>query len=436
MIWNFRNTLTSNAGVVMSVFSLLSFFGCKAGNPQEANMVQHGNFVIKRELLSEKSSGKVLGREYKTASFLIKYQIFFKNRQIKFPAALTDGHPYNFPWRVFILAEAPVPALIAGSHNLFLVKEGKAGWQIEKLNPILSPYGTLQWLDAENGLPGTERQIHDPQNEDLMDSSLVLGGGRFLLINRFTVLDIRTLETYAFNPNDIRNYNEWLLALESASGFHAAVGFSSVHKQVVFRALKIDKVNEGNYFPALLSFHYATGTPAVVPFSRGEFRLRSLDDIDPIWVKQYFEWDSTGMLRRVHDVVLPPWQGQVNFPDKPIINYEIQPVKPSMIKVFIRFLSTTSINHESAATNFSATDHSVAQSTQQVLKVIIDQKAFALTYDKKEMKLTFDRDFMTPHSEEYREIIMSIGKQFNAELRQGKHDAHFGEFAANTSTGD
>jgi len=417
-----------NANIIcMNVLSLFSLFGTSSCRAQEASSIQHGNFTIQKSVLTEKGSGSVQNKKYDTRSYLVEYKILYKGKKVKFPARLQQGSPYNYPWRVYILQDAPVPALLAGSQNMFLITEEKDKLKITQVNHHPSNFGSIQWLDNNNGQPSDEIQIHDPQNDDRIDSSLVLKGGKHLLINRFTVLDVETLVHYPFNKNNIHKYKDWTLALESAVGHEIAVGFSKRFNQIVFRALKLDDKVEGKYYSALVTFDYTNDMIDTVLFNRTQLHAESLDEVNSSWVNSYFEWKD-GKLRLIPDINPPAWKGKLNFIDQSFINYELYPVKESMIPVFLHFLKRSFETIDSSAGKFSIIDETDKQSIQIVYKMQIHNKSFHMTYNGKEMKLIFDRHFNESHSDEYRDMIISIGNSFNEELLQRKYQEHFGKY--------
>ena len=422
--------MNANTVFIMSVLSLFAVFGCSSGGAQQANSIHHGNFTIQRFINTEKGKGKVQNRQFETRSYLVEYGLLYKGNKVKFPGRLQEGTPYNFPWRVYILQDAPTPTILAGSQNMFLVTEEKNELRVTQLNIQRNDFASLQWLDNMSGLPGNELQILDLQNDDFVDSSIILRGGKYLLVNRFTVLDVQSLKKYVFNKKNLYEHEGWRIIADRAAGPQPVVAFSNTWSQVVFGGLKLDIETEGNYFPALISFDYRKDLIHVIPFNRTELRLKSLDDINADWVYKHFEWDDSGTLARKENVVPEPWKGKINFPGESFINYELYPVKESIVHVFTGFLRQVATKNGTNSP-FSITDESNPESTQLIYKINYDNKIFHLAYDKKNKKLIFDRHFNEPDSEDYKKTIISVGSKFNAELAQQKHDEHFGKFEGN-----
>ena len=410
---------------IMAAITLFGIFGCRSGGAQPVNSTQYGNFSIERSIFTEKGEGTVQGKAYETRSYLVRYKVLHKGHPIRFPAALQRGTAYNFPWRVFVLNDAPT--LLAGSQNVFLITEKNERPEVIQLNTHRSDYSSLQWLDSESEQPGKEIQILDPQNDIVIDSPLVLAGGKHLLVNHFTVLDVQSTRLYRFNNKNLREYDGWRFVLDKGAGERVAVAFSRKWNQVVFPGLKLDPAIEGNYFPALISFDYVKDNITVIPFNRTKTRLASLDDVDPYWVARNFEWNDGGNLAVRKNVTQPPWQGKINFPSESYMNYQLYPVKESMMDEFEKFLKQT-LKQNNPPNAFAVHDESVTGSTQRVFRIVYDKNIFQLGYDRTGKKLIFERHFNEPDSEQYHQLILELGNRFNKELEAGNHETHFDTF--------
>ena len=413
---------------MLNILGICSLFGTGSCNAQLNDGIPHGNFIIQKSVQLEKSSGNAAGRKFDTRSYLVKYQILYKGKKVKLPGSLQKGTAYNYPWRVYILEGAPRPSLIAASQNVFLITENEGTLKIEQVNHNTSRFASIQWLDNKSGQPGDEIQIHEPQGDHLLDNPIILNEGRYLLINHFTVLDVRSLTISRFNKSNTHEYQGWRILLDRATGYNIAVGFSERFKQVVFPALKIDEKAEGKYNSALAAFEITADSITIVPFSRTRLRLESLESIDSLWVNNFFEWDSTGKLNLRPQITAPPWQGKLNFEDKNFINYELYPVNVSMVSAFQNFLKRKYSSPNTPANQFEISDETKDHSIQLLYKIKIDNKFFQLAYDVKDRKLRFDSHFSESHTEEHRHIIVSIANDFNKELRQYLHDTHFEKY--------
>jgi hypothetical protein len=408
---------------IMSIFSLFSLMGCKANAVEEVKNTPYGNFTIRQTVETERESGKVWGREYTASSYLIKYEIYYKGKKVKFPSALQKGTEYNYLWQVYILKNAAKPALLAGSQQLFLVTEEKGQVKVTRLSHQDTEYASLQWLDSNHGLPADEDNTWQPQNDDRLDSSLVLSGGKHLLVNHFTVLNTETLQYWPFNRKNVWEINGWRISYETSIGHEIAVGFSEKNKQVVFRAIKLNEQKEGTYFTALAVFNYATDSLSILPFNRTILRLEKSEMLNTGIFHDFFEWKESGKLMLKEDIASAPWQGKLNFPDQTYINYTLYPVQESVVPAFIEFLRIRYIH------SISAKDSAVVKEkdyeTIVSYKIRIDRTLFEAEYSKNKYIFTFNTHYSQDFSDTCRSVIERISKDFNEALAEGKYQEHF-----------
>ncbi|QHT65639.1 hypothetical protein GXP67_02635 [Rhodocytophaga rosea] len=278
----------------MSILSFFSFTGCKAISSEEVKNTPYGNFTIRQITETERKSGSIGGRKYTTSSYLIKYEIYYKGKKVKFPSALQKGSEYNYLWQVYILNDAAKPALLAGSQQIFLITEEDKQVKITRLSHQDSEFSSIQWLDRNMGMPTKEHNTWQPQNDNQLNSSLVLTGGKYLLINRFTVLNTKTLQYWQFNRQRLWETQGWRVLYEINVGHEIAIGFSEKYKQVVFRASKSDVRKEGSYYSGLAVFDYTTDQLSIVPFNRTPLHLQSIEILNVHSFHQFFEWNPPG----------------------------------------------------------------------------------------------------------------------------------------------
>ena len=407
----------------MSIFSIFSFMGCKASSSEEVKNTAYGNFTIRQVVETEQESESVAGRKYSTSSYLIKYEIYYKGKKVKFPSALQKGTEYNYLWRVNILENAPHPALLAGSQQLFLITEENNQVKGTRLSHQEATFSSVQWLDSNNDLPTDEHNTWQPQNDNRMDSSLVLSGGTYLLLNRFTVLNTKTLQYWQFNWQHQWEIQGWRVLYEINSGHEIAVGFSEKHKQVVFRAAKSDTRKEGSYYSGLAVFDYQKDVLSIMPFSRTPFHLEGIEMLNAHSFHQFFEWKTPGKLTVKENIAAIPWQGKLNFADKNYISYTLFPVKESLVGELISFLQTR--YPPSASPKDSSVIKEKDYETVLSYKVRIDSTWFGIEYSKTKHTLTFNTHFSQDFSETCRKVIEKVSSDFNQALAEGKYQEQF-----------
>jgi hypothetical protein len=410
----------------MSIFSIFSLMGCKANSEEEVKNTPHGNFTIRQIVETERESGSVSGRKYSTSSYLIKYEVYYKGKKVKIPSSLQKGTEYNYLWQVHILKDAAKPALLAGSQQIFLITEEDNQVKVTILSHQDKEFSSIQWLDSKNGLPADEHNTWQPQNDGQLDSSLVLSGGKYLLINRFTVLNIETLQYWQFNRQHLWEIQGWRVLYETNVGHEIAIGFSEKYKQVVFRAAKSDVRKEGSYYSGLAAFDYSTEQLSIVPFNRTLLHLESIEMLNTHSFHQFFEWKTPGKLIVKENIAAIPWQGKLNFADKNYINYELYPAKESLVEEIIHFLQTRYI--PSTLPKDSAVVIEKDYETVLSYKVWIDSTWFGIEYLKTKHTLTFNTHFSQDFSDTCRKVIETVTRDFNKALTDGKYREHFVPF--------
>jgi hypothetical protein len=413
----------------MAMISITLLSGCKPAAAEDVKTTEYGNFTIQQKVrvIRESFFSVLRGASSETSSYLIECKIFYKGKKIKFPARLLPhGGEDNYLWRVFILKDAPVPTLLAGSENMFLITEENGKVKISTLKNLrhadeYSDAASIQWLDSNKGQPGDEEGIA-VQNDVQLKDSLTLQGGNYLLINQCNVLNVKTLQMHTFKLDNTKISDDWkVLNKYSSYNYQVAIGFSEQFKQVVFRGLDNLKWEK----PALICFHYITDSVNVVPFSLTKTRLeRSIEETNSAWLNSYFKWNEQGILVLRADADFPYWTGKLKSIDSPCCaNYELYPVKESMINVFLDFLKRK-YNLENGKGGVTGEIEKSSSSKIIRYKIGINNQYFQLEYGD-ERKLVFDTE---SYEDAYRTMIITIGTDFNKELSQGKYQEYFDKY--------
>lgn len=411
----------------MSLLSLFASSGCHKPTVVRVTNTPYGNFVVRRTVEEERESGSVAGRGYSTRTYNLRYDLLYKGKSVRLPGPLQKGTGYNYLWQVHILADAPVPALLVGSQQLYLVTEAHHQAVVRRLTQAETRFSSIQWLDGPDGLPGPERQIHTPPNDDQLDSSLVLHGGKHLLLNRFTVLNVATLQAFAFNKKGIWEVDGWRLVYDSPNRPEAAVGFSEVHRQVVFRASKPDPQREGTYYAGLFAFNYAEEYAYLVPFDRHPLHLQHIGDLGSPHVQACFAWNAAGRLGVRPDFVPSPWQGTLVSPDSHLTGYELAPVTAPMLTDFLAYLQQA-YGLPRAGENPAVVDETVAGSSRTQYRVRINNAPFWLYFDRNEGKVGFTTHFTESCTDAHGQVIREVAENFNRRLAAGNSQQHFTRF--------
>jgi len=175
--------------------SFLTLLGCSSASQ---NQVTRGPFAIgytlgrdyRLNLYNSNSNGKLIGTH--TTSY---FRITCRGKRVALTT--TDGKKAQI-WEARYLNDAPRTAMLATSNSIYLITDdnGSAGAGQARVTTVTAAGGelsTYQWLDSDHGQPGT-RWISLPM--DNSDSSRFLSGGRYLLVNDRSVLDVHTLTNH------------------------------------------------------------------------------------------------------------------------------------------------------------------------------------------------------------------------------------------------
>lgn len=382
--------------------------------------VSYGPFVIR----SQASTGKTYNINYGMVSqTTISYGILYDGKPVVFPSSLQSNTGLPFLWRVYVLADAPTPTLLAGSQSLYLVyvKDGQP--VVEPLLVQSSDFASIQFLDSEGGQPGAFMEVFAKSDTVGMEQPDILKGGRFLLVSGHGVLDIQTNKLWLFsqNNNAVDNY--------SFPQPHGALAFSPDRKKMVFNAGFQSWNTPEKDLPdsehALVVYDFEADKGYTVLYDDTDTRMKNIADIDLAWFNTYFEWNANGdtLALKKWDQ-LPPWTGSYSERDN---YYYLYPVKVGMVPVFRDFVlqnmgwNTSNIHKDTTG-----------EYTGQTIELGSGNTKLDITFQEDEQKISFSRNLYVEDSPEYKVLIPKIAKAFDAELSSGKHQEHFGRIMSET----
>jgi hypothetical protein len=395
----------------MTVLSgIISLFSCASVKPAtDANQITSGPLAIHWEVRETASHawyslGGKPGGKYATSYFSIKHS----GKTVTVPTRDTE---VTFFAQALFLKNAPKPAILAGTHRLYLITDDHGEVNVKLLDDEDGDTGKFQWLDSENGQPGKQEKIYHIDNSK---SSRFLSGGRYLLVNTRTLLDVETLATYPIDNNSSALVSQ----LEGFNAFNSEVISMSPGKtQIVLKAYRRNpKTNISEY--ALVAIDFLKNQAYCVPFDRTNTRLTSVENATPSWVSTFFDWttnqDGNEILSLHSFEKLPDWQGSFDLhpnTDQPA-QYQIMPVLKDMTAHFMQFLK------ENHPTTIIVETHETGDLV--VTKFTINGKPMTLYANLKEKSLTLlDSDKL---------MVKTIGAQFDHQLAAGKFQDSFGRF--------
>lgn len=280
------------AFIVLAI-GVIVFYLLRKVRGGEASTIQkeitYGPFIIRAEASTSKTYNINYGMTNQTS---IRYSIWHEGKAIEFPSSLQTNTGLPFLWRVYALADAPVPTLLAGSQSLYLVyiKDGQP-----IVEPVIvqgSDFASIQFLDSEGGQPGAFTEVFSKSDTTDMNQLDVLKGGRYLLVSEHAVVDIQTNQQWRFNRDNhpVDNY--------AYPQPHGAIAFSPDQKKIVFNAGFQSWNTEASKLPdsehALVVYDYEKDNGYTVLYDDTDTRMKNISDINPDWLNTYFAWNATG----------------------------------------------------------------------------------------------------------------------------------------------
>jgi len=335
---------------------------------------------------------------------------FSVNHSGKAVAVDTAGGPVNFFWQALFLKDAPRPAVLVATHSVYLITDENGRVTVTPVDLQEGDFAKFQWLDSENGQPGKQQEVY---LGDYLKSSRFLSGGRYLLVNTRTVLDIQTFATYPIDNNSAA-------LVQQLNGFNAfesaVVGLSPQKTQLVLIGYRRNPATNVSEY-ALVGIDILNNKPYAVPFDRTATRFFSVWDATPAWFATYFDWtvDRDGKDRlNVHTFSqLPNWQGRwVQNPglNQPV-RYELKPVLPGIVAPFMACIGQ----------QYQLSDLKTRETEEQIItEFTITGTPQTLYVNKRDDKLTWQCDDSV--------MVRRVGEAFDRELATGKFQHLFGKF--------
>lgn len=393
----------------MKWFSIAALFGCRPADEKTLGSLPCGPFEIRWEVVKSYSGawfnlGGNPGAKVSTSYFSVYYQ----GKPVRIP--MKEGETGQF-WQALVLKDAPHPAILVGIHSMYLITEENGALKTQALHEQDGDFATFQWLDGPDGLPGDFRNVY---LGDDSGSSRYLEGGRMLIVNKRTVLDVHTLQVYPFEVNTWERVKQ----LDDYNAFSSPVITSSPDKsQLVLIGSRSNPADYMLYQYALVVIDFVHNSAYSVPFDRTDTRFFSVWDGSPQWVNTYFQWnkgkDGLERLALRHFKRLPCWQGRWSYNPETghPSQYKLIPVKKSMINTFVDFVKS---EFDVKAVRTELTGDLVST------YITIDDSELLLYFNPEYQELTLNW--------QTNDLITRIGKRFDEELAKGRFEADFDRF--------
>ncbi len=379
--------------------------------------IQYGPFTVRVSA----TISKQMNMDLKTYNYTnVAYNILYEGKPIVFPGALQNNTGLPFLWSVYTLPGAPDPTLVAGSQSLYLVYLKNGVPVVEPLLQQGHDFASLQFLDSENGQPGSYLEVFAKNEATDLETLGTLEGGRYLMVSEHAVLDVQTRKTWPMNKNNepVENY--------SYPSPHGALAFSPDQKSIVFRAEFQSWNTQNENLPdsehALVAYNFEKDSGYAVKFDDTDTRMNfNFEDFGNPWFDTYFEWEKSPewdrlQLRKLEK--LPHWTGRYDPRDS---YYHLYPVKPGMLPVFLDFVL--------AQMGWSK-DNILKDETAEYSGRSLDLGSGAVKLDinfkEDDRELTFSKHLYDEKTPEYEALVKKIADAFDAELSSGKHQEYFG----------
>ncbi len=385
--------------------SFLALLGCSSGSQ---NQVVRGPLAVscslerdyRLNLFTNNSNGKLIST-HTTSCFRISYQ--------GKPVAVTTMAGKKAPiWQAQFLSDAPVNAILASSNSVYLIADDHGQARVSLVSEKAGELGTYQWLDSEHGQPGRAQSSFPMDNSG---SSRFLSGGRFLLVDECSVVDVHTLAIYPFDLVSEAS-------IQRTDGFvrvsSRLVGFSPGKTQLVCLGTRYNtRRNRSEY--ALLGVDFVKNHAYAVPFRPSATQFIWPEDATSDWFATYFDWttDSQGQERlSLHPYPQhPPWHGrwaQDPGEGQPI-RYELKPVLPGMFTRFINWAKKQYPTIEPGVERTEGMTRAVFTLNGSVFNLYVRADYKSLSLESTDQTL-----------------LRLIGDQFDGELRKGRFQDGFG----------
>jgi hypothetical protein len=388
---------------IVSISGVLQFLSCIGGTKSSVETIEHPPFTIKKKnTYNKRYDINTNSRVNNSRSY---YSIYYKDQTVSFPQNFNKNSGVAGLWKVYILKDAPQPALLAGSKSVYLIIEEEGNAKMIQISPESSDFGSIQWLDSENGQPGIKQEIYSSDDTSL---DCQLSEGQFLLINKRTVLNIADLAVYHFEP---------VAPLDNGYSSSKVIGFSPDKDKIAYMGSKYER----SYYYAIIVYNFKTGEVKTLPFDRNETRLIEAYEVAPDWLAKHFEWkqkdDGSYGLEKIQYDTPPNWEGHFGRGKW----YSISPVKIEMLDIMANFTKEylQLSDAEVKVKNYNGDIEYVFTVGENIVEI---------NYLDKLNSVYFSDNISDKDEEGCIKIVREVGEAFNNELTQGKYQDLFTKF--------
>lgn len=186
---------------------------------------------------------------------------------------------------LYHLMDAPQTALLLPASGFYLLTAGVGGAKAQPMAAMDHQESRLQWLDGDAGQPSPEF-IHSLVLRE--PSDIELRGGRWLLLNRTTVLDVATLRYYPVEPWIASSSTGAMAGLNAST--RPAIAFSPDRSQYVLLGEGRNSPSEDGFDYALIVVDIPGGRSygVEIPVSARASAVGEMASAR--WIEAHFEW--------------------------------------------------------------------------------------------------------------------------------------------------
>lgn len=384
--------------------------------------IPYGPFTIRVVASTSKSFNMNSGMAKNTN---VAYSIFHNGQPVAFPGGLQNNTGLPFLWAVYALSDAPDPTLVVGSQSMYMVYLKDNAPVVEPILKQGHDFASLQFLDGEYGQPSKYFEVfmkNDTVNLDHLDT---LKGGRYLLVSEHAVLDVQTRKIIEVNKdnNPVENY--------SFPSPHGALAFSPSQKSIVFHGEFQSWNTQDEDLPdsehALIVYNFEKDNGYAVKYDDTDTRMTDINAIDQAWFNTYFEWEKFHDGDRLHLrklTKMPNWAGKYDPRDN---YYTLYPVKPGILPVFLEY-----VLKQMGWTKDNILEDKTGEYIGHTINLGAGEVKLDIGFKEDEQKLTFSNYIYGSKTPEMEVLVKKIADGFNGELREGKHQEHFGRIISET----
>jgi hypothetical protein len=259
---------------------------------------------------------------------------------------------------------------------------------------------SAEWLDpADDAKKIADVALHRGRME---------GGGRYLLLGDYTVLDTQTLESYTFSYPEGAGHNQFKPPMEISPDRRSFVRWGST--------------SPPENHPALIVYDFRAPASYHLRLDRGLHRFNSWEEVDLAWLHHYFEWKKgeNGFDRLVErsGVTPLPYHGSIaNSGSDSYREYRLLPVNPEMKDTLAAFIEREMGGvRQPPAPQF--TPDVVVLKVGEIILYVSDHEDHASVYNERD---SYSNNTTSPGAR----MVEEVGRRFDEVLKTRKYDHLF-----------